>query len=299
MADKHLRPSRLSVGPAHLVAACVLLAVALRAPFVRDPLDRDEAGYLLVARHWHGDGPHLYGDFWVDRPPLLIWYYRLSDSIAGETGVRLLGCLVVTLLVLGAARAGRQLGGTAGAGWAGLVAAALGSSYALAAETVNAELPAAALVMVSCASTLTAVRGRAPSQYVFGLLAGVSAGCALLVKQSFFDGVVFAAVLLGVAGARRTLTTPVVVRVAAVGVVGFTGPLVATGVWAYRSDGGLGELWLAMYGFRMRALGVIAAESLGSSLERLVIAAVMATVSGIVLLVWSLMAARRELGRDP
>ncbi|MPZ97415.1 MAG: hypothetical protein GEU96_21490, partial [Propionibacteriales bacterium] len=175
MADTDLRPGRLRQGPARLIMACVLLAIALRAPFVGDPLDRDEAGYLLVARHWHGDGPHLYGDLWVDRPPLLILYYRLSDSIAGETGVRLLGCLVVTLLVLGAALAGRQLGGKAGAGWAGLIAAALGSSYALAAETVNAELPAAALVMVSCASTLTAVRGRVRTQYVLGLVAGVSA----------------------------------------------------------------------------------------------------------------------------
>ena len=40
-------------------------------PFLGVPLSRDEAGLLMVGGQW-GPGLSLYGDYWVDRPPLLV-----------------------------------------------------------------------------------------------------------------------------------------------------------------------------------------------------------------------------------
>jgi hypothetical protein len=53
------------------VVLTVLVGLLLRLPFTCRPAYPDEAGYLLVARHWRSGGPWLYGMLWVDRPPLL------------------------------------------------------------------------------------------------------------------------------------------------------------------------------------------------------------------------------------
>ena len=87
------------------VAAAVLLGVALRLPFLTDPLEPDEAGYLLVARQWHLLDAHLYGHLWVDRPPLLVLLFRLADTW-GPYGVRLLGVAAVAVLGTAAGSAG-------------------------------------------------------------------------------------------------------------------------------------------------------------------------------------------------
>jgi len=66
----------------------------------------DEAGYLLVAQQARRGGPFLYGDLWVDRPPLLIAFFRVADSLGGLVAVRLLALVPVVLLVLAAGHAG-------------------------------------------------------------------------------------------------------------------------------------------------------------------------------------------------
>src|SRR4051794_27298590 len=59
-----------------LVVLC-LVGVLVRVPFVPRPLRNDEGGYLLIARHWHTGGRFLYGDYFVDRPPLLVLLFRI------------------------------------------------------------------------------------------------------------------------------------------------------------------------------------------------------------------------------
>ena len=81
------------------VGLAALLAVGLRIPYLTHPLSPDEGGYLLVARQWDGAGSYFYGELWVDRPPLLLGFYRLADALGGELVLRLLTCVVVVALV--------------------------------------------------------------------------------------------------------------------------------------------------------------------------------------------------------
>jgi hypothetical protein len=49
-------------------------------PFVGAPASPDEGGYLLVASQW-SRGTSLYGNYWVDRPPLLIGVHELAVAL--------------------------------------------------------------------------------------------------------------------------------------------------------------------------------------------------------------------------
>src|SRR5262245_53224475 len=86
-----------------LVAAA---SVALRLPFVGRPLSSDEGGFLLVAAQW-SPGRSLYGNYWVDRPPLLIAFFDLADDLGGAVALRLMGAVLAAVAVLVAARIGR------------------------------------------------------------------------------------------------------------------------------------------------------------------------------------------------
>ena len=61
----------------------------------------DEAGFLSVGAQWQPGGTSLYGDYWVDRPPLLITIFRLAAELGGLVPLRLVGCLATLLAVLG------------------------------------------------------------------------------------------------------------------------------------------------------------------------------------------------------
>ena len=67
-------------GPAVLAFAAAALAVAAWLPFLRAPLMPDEAGLFIIGEQW-GPGRSLYGDYWVDRPPLIVWIYALIAPI--------------------------------------------------------------------------------------------------------------------------------------------------------------------------------------------------------------------------
>ena len=75
------------------VVLSAVLTVLLRAPFFATPLGVDEGGLAFVARHWVRHGSSLYGDQWLDRPPVLVLLVRLAVQAGGATGLRLLGAL--------------------------------------------------------------------------------------------------------------------------------------------------------------------------------------------------------------
>ena len=52
------------------------------------PVSPDEAGFLMKAAQW-AEGTSLYGNFWVDRPPLLIMLFQLAHLAGGPIGLRL------------------------------------------------------------------------------------------------------------------------------------------------------------------------------------------------------------------
>jgi hypothetical protein len=109
------RPERAWVaGRAHVPGAMALVVLA-RLAGLGAPVRPDEAGYLAVAAQAHGGGPELYGDLWLDRPPLLVAIFRRGGVLGGVTAVRLLALVGVVVLVLPAADAGRTLSGGRGA----------------------------------------------------------------------------------------------------------------------------------------------------------------------------------------
>src|SRR3954453_3318674 len=57
------------------LGGCLLIVVLMRLPWLSAPLGRDEGGIALLAQHWGGGS--LYGDYWLDPPPLLILLFKL------------------------------------------------------------------------------------------------------------------------------------------------------------------------------------------------------------------------------
>jgi hypothetical protein len=284
------------------VAVAATVAIALRIPFVNLPAFPDEGGFLIVARSWHPGGPGLYGDLWVDRPPLLMLFWRLAAAAGGIDAARWLACALVCVLVVSAGWSGWLLAGRRGAIWSAVTAAALASSPMLAAQEVNGELVAAPLVMVSCLAALKAVRtsGGPRVRAAWAVGAGVAGAAAVLVKQNFVDSLVFAAVLVLMLGVRGTLPWPRALRTLAWGAFGAFIPALATVVWAWRTGPGLGELWFTLYGFRSQATQVILSHSLTAPEGRLALLIGLGLGSGVFLLtatfVWC---RRRGLLRDP
>src|SRR4051794_19111088 len=120
-AERARTNSRVST-PWVIAAAVAAVVVARLVMMVRTNAGGDEAGFLMVGTGWH-DGSSLYGDYWVDRPPLLIWITELAGNL---TGLRLLGILASVLTVLGIAWAAHVARGPGAARWAAGAAALFG-----------------------------------------------------------------------------------------------------------------------------------------------------------------------------
>lgn len=281
------------------VVCAGMLALLLRVPFVGRAPFPDEAGFLIVAREWNPGGPSLYGELWVDRPPLLLLFWRAADLLGGVEAARWMACLVVVAVVVAAGWSGWLVGARRGAHWAAFTAAGLVSTPLLATHSVNGELLAAPLVMLSCALTLTVVRrGLSPrSRATVALLAGTTAVGAMLIKQNFVDGVVFAAVLVGVAGVRGELSWSRAGRILGWGMLGCLLPLLVTVGWIASDGRDVADLWYVLYGFRVDAAQVIASQSLAAPADRLWRLALVALISGVLLVSFRYAAAFRRLVR--
>ena len=284
------------------VALAAVIAVLLRIPFVGRPAFPDESGFLMVARDWHSGGPALYGDIWLDRPPLLIVFWWLADLFGGVEAARWLGCIGVAATVLAAGWAGWLIAERRGAYWASGTASALLATPMIATHEINGELLAAPFVMLGCALTLTIVR-RTWTRRIDAALAtsaGVIAMAAVLVKQNFVDALVFAVALLIVSGVREEIPWSRVRRLLGWGVVGASVPAALTGWWALATGHTLHDLWNTMYGFRSDAFEVIASQSLSAPVDRLWRLLGVAVISGIAVLTLRYVWVARRLGRrDP
>ena len=295
-----LAPSTSRTSARRFVAGVVGVVLLLRLGYVAAAPYSDEAGYLLVARDWHAGGPHLYGHYFVDRPPLLLALYRLASLTGGIPAIRVVAATGAALLVVCAAWAAQEAVGSRGARWAALVAAAFAVTPLLAAQEADGELLAAPLVMASVALTVAAVRRRGRASFGCAVLAGVTAASAVMVKQNFVDGVVFAATLLVVSRVQRRIATSGALRVAGGGVLG--GLLVLGGATAYVawSRVSLSSAFAAVFGFRGTALDVIEDHSLAAPLHRALDLVWLGLVSGVlVLLLVLLLDAARCRFRGP
>lgn len=167
-------PARRTRAVARAVRLQALLlaaaAVALRLVLITGPPRPDEVGYLLVAAHARPHGPFLYGDLWVDRPPLLVAIFASANALASLMDTdpvltaRLLATAGVGLLVLVSCAAGARLGGRHGSLLAGVVAGVLtrtttwGRAGALLAATA-----AGVALVVGAALVWTAAWGTGPA----------------------------------------------------------------------------------------------------------------------------------------
>jgi len=235
------------------------LTVLLRLPFVGAPLSPDEGGFLLVAGAWHR-GTSLYGDLWVDRPPLLLAIFRVADLLGGQahavTVLRVLGCVVAGLTVAAVGLAARQLvGGRSGPVWAASVAGVLLLTPAGGGSVVNGELLASPLIALGVLAALHASRP-GPTAARWALLAGAAGAGAVLVKQNMLDVAVFVVVLLA-AGAWRDRTWAWPARQAGVACVGGVAGALAVLLPAWAAGSTPWGVFEAMYPFRLKAASVM------------------------------------------
>lgn len=183
-----------------VLAGSIALMLVARLLFWNVPAGNDEAGYLMIGNGWH-HGSSVYGDYWVDRPPLLIWIMQLAGDL---TTLRLVGLLSSALTVLGVARAAYVARGPDAARWAGAAAAAFSAAHWLGTPRVNGEMLAGAFIAWSFALTLQAVLRPGSRGRLLGFASGALAACAMLIKQTMVDGVVLAVVLVVVLAWQRS-----------------------------------------------------------------------------------------------
>jgi hypothetical protein len=234
----------------------VALALVLRAPWLAEPLGNDEGGLLYVAETWTSGGPFAYGDYFLDRPPLLVLLFRMAAETAGVDAVRAVGAVAVAALVALVTLVGRELGGASAARWAAVLTAVLGSSLALSSVFTPAELIAALPSTASVLLLLVALRRpRARPLLLAG--AGALAVAALLVKQSFVDALIAGLVFL-VASAwfDRRAARP---RFADAGayLCGAAVPIAGLVLWHQLAGLPTGSLAYALVGFRLDGLGTL------------------------------------------
>lgn len=173
-------------------------------PFLWRPLSPDEGGFLIVASQW-GPGSSLYGDYWVDRPPVLIGLFALADGLGDPWALRMLGCVAVVLTVLLAAQVGRLATPAARTGpvLAAGTAAIFTATPLFGGSVVNSEVLALPAILAGVAAAIAAASARTRRVEVgLALLAGVAGCLAALTKQSQID--VFVVVLVLAILSRRT-----------------------------------------------------------------------------------------------
>lgn len=285
-----------------LLPLLCLGVVLVRATYVLQPLRNDEGGYLLIARQWHTGGEFLYGDYFVDRPPLLVMIYRFAALTEWDGAIRVIAIPFALLFVLAAWHAGNILSGRSGGRWSAVVAAGLMCSPALAADQADGELFAAALVMTSIALALSAWNALpSPRQLWLAGVAGVFAGSAPLVKQNVLEGLLFMTGLVVVASWARRGTGPREVLVGTGAFVGALFPYALVWLWATMAGIDPASIWRDLASFRGAAFEVIWSSSPEASITRAVLLLVLGLVSGAlaVVVTWLVAARRRPQRSSP
>ena len=272
-----------------LLCAGLAVAVALvRLPSLAAALSPDEGGFLLVASQW-GPGRSLYGDYWVERPPLLIAAFALADRLGGAVGLRGLGLVAVACAVLAAAAVG-ALAATGPARSRAAVMCAATAAVFLATPLfgtaeVDGELLATPLVMVGLALLLLALRGHpGPARAGYLLGAGGLGAAAVLVKQNEWDVFVVVAVL-----GATTLRAGRPARLGGRDLLTVAAGAALVGVLTVLGAAALGTtpaaLWDAVVVFRLDASQVVGRSASPATPHRLLLLLTALVLSGAPLVV--------------
>jgi hypothetical protein len=281
MAGRHVRTA-LTRRPAVAVS---ILTVLLRLTFLAVPVAPDEGGYLAVAAQWSPAGTSLYGQYWVDRPPLLITIFQAASLLGGITALRLLGALAAALTVMGVASAVSHVGSARAATWSAVVTGALLASPLLGTVEVNGELLASPFVAWGISLAVTAVgsgRGRRAALAAAG--SGACAIGALLVKQNMADVLVFA-VVTWVVALRNADVARTRFRVLVATSAGGAGLMLGlVSVWTVAHGTSMTGVYDAIYPFRVAAARVIATHTGAADTSRLLALVAALVISGVPVL---------------
>lgn len=237
------------------------LAVVGWLPFIGSATKPDEGGYLLVASQW-SHGSSLYGDYWVDRPPLLLAIHVVAAALGGTVALRLIG---LTGVAVGIAAVTALVRETTAASSSRTPLVLLAAPVAIAAifmttpafgtTEVDGELLSLPFVLVGILAHVRAgVRPTRAGAAGWAFASGVAAVSAAMVKQNAIDVFVFAAAVLVVrwAGDRRRA-----VRVALVFLAGAATSTAAYLLLADLRGTSPGGLWGAVVVFRLQAAAAL------------------------------------------
>jgi len=252
------------MGTKRTVLLAVVVAVALRLPFLAVLPSPDEAGLLIVGEQW-GVGDSLYGDHWIDRPPILLAWAWLAANTGGVAALRALGLIPVVVTIVACSAAAGRLAGDRAARWAGVAAAVLTVSPWLGADRVNGELFAAPWLAVG---VYTAVRAVETPTLRWAVATGAAIAGAVLTKQNHGDAAVFAVVLLVGCLVTGRVRPRAALRLAAGALAGaaLLASVVVLGAWTRGTAPG--ELFDALFTFRLRAAEVLASDPEGARVGR-------------------------------
>jgi hypothetical protein len=250
------------------IAAGIVLALVLRAPWFDAALGRDEGGVAMVAREWGHAGPYAYGSLFLDRPPLLVEFYRVFGT-GGPTGIRILGALAAAGLVTTSTLLAVKLAGRRAAPYAAVISALLASSVVLKSVFTPAELIAAVPSSASVLLLVTALQAEtARRRLPMYAAAGALAATALLVKQSFGDALAAGAVAI-VAGKLTGITWKETARRFAAYASGVAAIVAGLAAWAVATHTSAYSIYYALFGFRLDAANSLTSSAFGSRLSRL------------------------------
>jgi hypothetical protein len=263
--DARTLPRERTVRLDRFLVVAVVVSSALRLPGLMATPSSDEAGFLLVARSWAPTSDSLYGQYWVDRPPVLLAAYRWSDALLGDLGPRLLALVLAALLVVSVHLLATRLTSPGAARVATVVTVALLADPDLSAWTSKGEVLGTPLVALSW---LLLVRALDTGSSRAALVAGVCAMTACGFKQSLVGGLVFAAVLLGASLASDRVRPGRVVGAGGRFALGAALPVLACVAWIAVSPATLSAGWYQVVGFRADASAVLAASDSRAPVER-------------------------------
>lgn len=247
------------------VAAAVAGTIVAWGTYYAKPLGPDEGGYLMVARQW-SPGSSLYGNYWVDRPPLLIELFSLAG---GPLGLRLIGLCAVIISVLLAARVGRLVapGYRRAPAWTAVTAATFLSSPLFGTHEVNGEMLTVPFVLGGLVAALQAFVHPDPRRAAcWWFVAGALGVGAAMVKQNMLDVFVVMTVLAATTAARRSRRDALLPT--GCFLAGATSAAAAVLLLAASRGTGFAPLWDAMVTFRFDAAAVIHASSTASTADR-------------------------------
>ncbi len=286
---------RLPRADRRFVIAAVAICLLLYVPALLVPLLPDEAGYWLVARAWDPQPDSMFGFYWADRTPVLIWMFQAGDVLGGPLMPRAFIAVLGALMVVAAFRATRIMAGSDAARWSTATTVILLANPAWLAWTAKSESFGVPLVMVCCWLTLEALHHRLGwAQLALATGAGTAGMLAVGMKQNLAGGLVFAAVLLVTSLLRRDLKPRLGAMLAGAGLAGAVVPVVGLLVWADVNGVRVTSMWDTIYGFRTDAFDVITRGNMSAPLSRVRDLLLLFVGSGIGVLIALFLASLRR-----